>query len=163
MDPDNVNTQLDSPNHDDSEKPQDLPTPHILIRMISNRNSTELTIQLESISSHHPMTVTALLDSGATGLFIDADFVQAKNLTVQKLPQSMPIYNIDGSLNNHGSIKETVDLILRYQDHTERATFHVMALGGVPVILGHPWLSQHNPQVNWKTGEVIMSRCPSEC
>ena len=86
MDPDNVNTQLDSPNHDDSEKPQDLPTPHILIRMISNRNSTELTIQLESISSHHPMTVTALLDSGATGLFTDADFVQAKNLTVQKLP-----------------------------------------------------------------------------
>ena len=163
MDPDNVNTQLDSPNHDDSEKPQDLPTPHILIRMISNRNSTELTIQLESISSHHPMTVTALLDSGATGLFIDADFVQAKNLTVQKLPQSIPVYNIDGSLNNHGSIKETVDLILRYQDHTERATFHVTALGGVPVILGHPWLSRHNPQVNWKTGEVIMSRCPSEC
>ena len=163
MDPDNVNTQLDSPNHDDSEKPQDLPTPHILIRTISNRNSTELTIQLESISSHHPMTVTALLDSGATGLFIDADFVQAKNLTVQKLPRSIPIYNIDSSLNNHVSIKETVDLILHYQDHTERATFHVTALGGVPVILGHPWLSQHNPQVNWKTGEVIMSRCPSEC
>ena len=109
------------------------------------------------------MTVTALLDSGATGLFIDADFVQAKNLTVQRLPRSIPVYNIDGSLNVHGSIKETVDLILRYQDHTERATFHVTALGGVPVILGHPWLSKHNPQIDWTTGEVVMSRCPSEC
>ena len=141
-----------------------LTTPsHILIRSISNRNSTELEIQLESISSHHPMAVTALLDSGATGLFIDADFVHAKNLTVKSLPRSIPVYNIDGSLNQHGSVKETVDLILRYQDHTERATFHVTALGGVPVILGHPWLAQHNPQINWKTGEVIMSRCPSEC
>jgi transposase InsO family protein len=109
------------------------------------------------------MAVTALLDSGATGLFIDADFAQSKNLTTTRLPRSIPVYNIDGSLNHHGSVKETVDLILRYKDHTERATFYVTALGGVPVILGHPWLSQHNPQIDWTTGEVSMTRCPSDC
>ena len=149
------------------DKPEDskvLPTyPDTLIRTITNRNSTELKIFLESISSHHPMAVSALLDSGATGLFIDTEFVQAKNLTTTKLPRAIPVYNIDGSLNQHGSIKETVDLILRYQDHTERATFYVTALGGVPVILGHPWLTRHNPQIDWITGEVKMLRCPTEC
>jgi Reverse transcriptase (RNA-dependent DNA polymerase)/Retroviral aspartyl protease len=109
------------------------------------------------------LTVNALLDSGATGLFIDAEFVLAKNLTTNQLPKAIPVYNIDGSLNHLGAVKETVDLIIWYKDHTEWATFHVTALGGVPIILGHPWLAQHNPQINWKMGEVTMSHCPSSC
>jgi hypothetical protein len=132
-------------------------------RSISNKDSTELPIQLETISSHHPISVTALLDSGATAMFIDHDFVKSKNMTTDKLPRAISIFNIDGSQNSHGSIKETVDLIVRYQDHTERATFYVTSLGNVPVILGHPWLSAHNPQIDWKTGEVSMLRCPSTC
>ena len=31
------------------------------------------------------------------------------------------------------------------------------------VILGMPWLRHHNPEINWKTGEVKMIRCPEEC
>ena len=120
-------------------------------------------ILLESVSSHQPMAVEALLDSGATGLFIDSDFVQTKNLTTSKLDRPIPVYNIDGSLNQNGSIQESIDLIVRYQDHTERATFYVTMLGGVPVILGHPWLTRHNPQIDWTKGEVSMTRCPSEC
>jgi len=141
-----------------------LPNPEqVLVRTAAPRRSTELQIQLESIDSHHPMAVTALLDSGASGLFIDVDYVFAKNLTTNRLPRAVPVYNIDGTLNEHGSVKETVDLIVRYQDHTERATFFVTALGGVPVILGHPWLARHNPHINWRNGKVTMSGCPSEC
>ena len=28
------------------------------------------------------------------------------------------------------------------------------------MILGMPWLAAHNPEINWETGEVRMSRCP---
>jgi len=140
--------------------PEDVPR---LIRTISNRNSTELQIQIETVSSHHPISVKALLDSGATGLFIDKDFVRAKNMSVNRLPRAIPVYNIDGTLNQRGSVREAVDLILRYKDHTERTTFYVTALGGVAIILGHPWLSRHNPQIDWTSGEVTMSRCPSDC
>jgi len=31
------------------------------------------------------------------------------------------------------------------------------------VILGMPWLAHHNPEINGKTGEVKMTRCPDEC
>jgi len=26
-----------------------------------------------------------------------------------------------------------------------------------------PWLAAHNPEINWKTGEVKMIRCPPLC
>ena len=25
------------------------------------------------------------------------------------------------------------------------------------------WLAHHNPEIDWKTGEVKMTRCPEEC
>jgi len=31
------------------------------------------------------------------------------------------------------------------------------------VILGMLWLARHNPEINWKTGKVKMTRCPEEC
>ena len=31
------------------------------------------------------------------------------------------------------------------------------------VILGMLWLAHHNPEINWRTGEVKMTRCPEEC
>ena len=30
------------------------------------------------------------------------------------------------------------------------------------VILGMPWLAHYNPEINWKTGEVKIMRCPEE-
>ena len=31
------------------------------------------------------------------------------------------------------------------------------------VILGMPWLKRHNPEIDWKTEEVKMTRCLEEC
>jgi len=37
---------------------------------------------------------------------------------------------------------------------------NVCNLGKTKVILGMPWLQVHNPEINWETGEVKMTRCP---
>ena len=29
--------------------------------------------------------------------------------------------------------------------------------------MGMPWLKRHNPEIDWKTREVKMTRCPDEC
>ena len=31
------------------------------------------------------------------------------------------------------------------------------------MILGISWLRCHNPEIDWRTGEVKMTRCPEEC
>ena len=54
---------------------------------------------------------------------------------------------------------EVVGLILKYKNHSEKAYFAVTSLGSQKVIMGHTWLQKHNPDINWVTGEVNMSRC----
>ena len=87
-------------------------TDFILIRSNRLKHSTEIPLQLESVDSHYPFDTKALLDSGAMGLFIDDTYVKARNLTRNRLPRAIRVYNIDGTLNEHGSIRETVDLIV---------------------------------------------------
>ena len=58
---------------------------------------------------------------------------------------------------------EVVDLILQYQQHAKQTLFAVTSLGKRDVILGYPWLRQHNPEINWQTQEVKLSRCPNRC
>jgi hypothetical protein len=79
------------------------------------------------------------------------------------LQRPIPVYNVDGTLNEAGSIKEVVDLVLRFKDHSERVPFAVTNLGKQDLILGFPWLREHNPEVNWRTGEIKMSRCSQHC
>ena len=73
------------------------------------------------------------------------------------------MYNVDGSLNEAGSITEAVTLLLCYKNHSERTTFCVTNLGKQKLLLGHSWLRKHNPEINWETGEVKMSQCPPNC
>jgi len=101
--------------------------------------------------------------SGATGEFIDRHYAKSNRLHTQKLSEPIPVYNVDGTLNEAGSIIEVVDLILRYWNHLERTLFAVTGLGKQKLILWHSWLQKHNPEIDWVTGEVKMSRCPPCC
>ncbi len=38
-----------------------------------------------------------------------------------------------------------------------------MSVGQDAIILGHTWLAEHNPDINWHTGEVKMTHCPEYC
>ena len=39
----------------------------------------------------------------------------------------------------------------------------VCNLGKTEVILGMPWLTAHNPEIDWEKGEVKMTHCPPIC
>ena len=104
-----------------------------------------------------------VVDSGATGRFIDRNYVKANRLTTRTLSVPIPVRNVDGTPNEAGAIMEVVDLILRYENHSERTLFVVTGLGNQHLILGHAWLKKHNPEINWVTGEVEMSRCSAQC
>jgi hypothetical protein len=41
--------------------------------------------------------------------------------------------------------------------------FFVTELGRKNMIVGKMWLKLHNPQINWKTGKMEFTRCPSTC
>ena len=81
----------------------------------------------------------------------------------RRLSSPIPVFNVDGTPNENGMIREVVELVLRFRDHTERALFAVTNIGRQDIILGYTWLRQHNPEIDWVTKEVSMSRCPSIC
>ena len=58
---------------------------------------------------------------------------------------------------------DIVELNLRYQNHAERVFYAVTNLGKQNVIMGHTWLGKHNPDINWVTGDIKMSRCSGRC
>ena len=71
-------------------------------------------IEGQSVDTGCPLAIDALLDSGATGMFIDIEFVWAERLKTHYLPHAIPVYNIDGT-PNEAVIKEEVDLICAYR------------------------------------------------
>jgi hypothetical protein len=77
--------------------------------------------------------------------------------------QFLKTTHIDGTANEDGAVTEVVDLILRYKTHSEWTLFTVSNLEKQKLILRHSWLHKHNPEINWETGEVKMSRCPPWC
>ena len=146
-----------------SESPLSSIPERVYIMSLKPKFSTHLSINLRAMDTGKRFLINALLDSGATGLFLDVKFVKYHNLNTRKLPRAIPVYNVDGTLNKGGSIYEEVDLVMDFQNHTEKATFAVCDLGDKTAIIGHTWLWLHNPDVDWKTGEVQFTRCPPEC
>jgi len=116
-----------------------------------------LPIEVSTTNTSEVHSVKALLDSGATGNFIDRDFVQTKGINTRSISRPIPVYNVDGSPNKAGQISEVVDVVLRYKTHSERTLLAVSSLGKQNMILGYTWLKDHNPEVDWQTGKVQMN------
>src|SRR5882672_6734662 len=83
------------------------------------QSGMELPLCIHTIGSNTPLLINALINLGATGQFIDVDYVRSKNLCTQCLPRAIPVYNVDGTLNDAGYITEVVDLMVHYGDHSE--------------------------------------------
>ena len=70
---------------------------------------------------------------------------------------------MDGFFNREGLIENTVEVNIYYKGHTERTEIDVIGGQKWLVILGMSWLACHNSEIDWRIGEVKMTRCPEEC
>jgi len=120
-------------------------------------------VGLEKLESHEGVAVKALLDSGATGLFMDMTFAREKGFKMEKLKNPLLVKNVDGTVNVEGAIMHQVECNMFFKGHVERARMDMCNLGKTEVILGIPWLATHNPEIDWEKEEVEMTCCPSIC
>ena len=125
--------------------------------------SLVIKVEIQTTDTAEVKSGPALIDCGATCQFMDHDYVEWNMLTTWKLRRAIPVFNVDGSPNEAGSITEIVDVILHYKEQMERTSFMVISLGKQDIILGFTWLQEHNPEINWQTQEVVMSQCPARC
>ena len=120
-------------------------------------------IELERVNTQEGITVEVLLNSGATGLVMSSEFARKQEFKLKKLKRLIYIRNVNGTLNKEGPIESTVEVNIYYQGHQERMEIDVIRGQKWSIILEMPWLAYHNPEIDWKMGEVKMIRCPEEC
>src|SRR6266446_879144 len=140
-----------------------VPLPAIYVLPKNSPCSLNIQVELTSLTSLASISTSVLLDSGATGMFINRSFVQKHQLETTPLPQPILVHNINGSLNENRSVMEEVHVTLRFGHHSKRAHLTVTNLGQQTVIIGHSWLTLHNPEVDWVSQKVLMMRCPPSC
>ena len=119
-----------------------------------------LEVGIEKLDNHKGVAVKALLDSGATEIFVDKKFVEEHSFRLEKLDRPVEVKNVDGTSNSGGNITHELECNVFYRGHYERLRMDICNLGRTKMILGIPWLAAHNPEINWETGEVRMLRCP---
>jgi len=94
----------------------------------------------------------AMVDSGATGLFMNRQFAEAKGVKRLRLLKPIQVFNIDGTPNQAGSIQEFARLAMTVDGHKHWVDFLITDIGGEDLILGLPWLRRLNPTIDWSKG-----------
>ena len=146
----------------ETSKPADTPseTEKRISKLLQERvfwRSTYVPIQVHTVDSNHPLVMKALIDCGAMAEFINHEFVCAHELQTYPILHPIGLYNTDRSPNEIGKITKAINLVIQYKGHRSRSIFYVSSIGHKAIILGHTWLAEYNPDINWHTGEVKMT------
>ena len=134
-------------------------------QFVKGKGGNQLTIpvQLTMTNLNRTIATKALVDSGCVGSCIDREFVQLHKLPTEPAIIPIPVYNADGSINSDGSIREFVTIRLKVGDHAELVRLAVTRIDSASIFLGHDWLKEHNPTINWTDGSLVFDRCPKSC
>jgi len=130
------------------------------VRTLRPKQELMISIGLCTMDMHCMVDVKVLLNSGTTGMFIDKKFAEGNGIVMRLLDKPIRVHNVDGTLNQGGSITHEDTLMLSHKGHKEKAVFEVCDLGKSTVIIGYTWLQKHNPTIDWKTSDIKFTRCP---
>jgi hypothetical protein len=120
-------------------------------------------VEIQSTDTAVKRCTQALIDCGATGCFIDIEWAKLNNVPTCPLSKPILVYNVDNTANDASMITDIADIIICYENHSECTQLAITCLEKQSLILGYNWLCNHNPEINWQTKDVKMSRCPLQC
>jgi hypothetical protein len=100
------------------------------------------------------VAATMLVDCGASGNFIDEEFITQHGIATEKLDskETSIVRLANGTIVNID--RKVKDASVSCGPYASRLDFTVMKLNGYHVILGLPWLIKERPLVEWHTGTV---------
>lgn len=113
-------------------------------------NFASLLLHVEGID------VAAMIDSGATSVFVNHQFVDKNKVVTYKLFKPIAVHNVDGTSNKAGYIEKWCRLRLWTGTYNKVVDFLITDLSSEDMILGLPWLREVNPTINWESGDVTI-------
>ena len=97
-----------------------------------------LDIGIKKVDTHKGIIVKALLDSGATRIFMDRKIAKKHGFKIRKLERLLKVKNVDRTENSGGNITYQVEVNIFYKNHVERMRMDVCNLEKTKMILEMP-------------------------
>lgn len=108
-----------------------------------------------------------LIYSRSSGNFISSHFLFQIHLPRQKNATHYQITTIQEKTLGKGLVHyRTPDVVLQIEClHNKQFFFLPLKVSMVDIVLGCPWLPQHQPVINWNSGEILKwsEYCIKEC
>src|ERR1700726_702205 len=105
-----------------------------------------------------------MIDSGATGNFINSHFLRSYFEPSTVSSKSSPYYlaMADGKQK---IVSRQCLTQLKIQEHHEHLSLDSTILHSYPIILGIPWLKQHDPWIHWSSHQITFNSpyCLTKC
>ena len=136
---------------------------YFTISTIDRRLRRHLVFPVTISDGKTTLKAKAMLDSGASSIFINESFVRKHGIRTQELEHPIMLRNADNSTNAIGYITREASLRFEVNGHVEELRAAVANIGDDEVIVGIDWLRHHNPQIDWTLDEVSFTRCPPKC
>jgi hypothetical protein len=115
----------------------------------TDQSSLKIDTSLKATLTGHRHQVKALINLGAKFQFLDVNFIYDNAIPSTKLPQPIPVYNVDGMENQAGTITHVVDASLFLWNHSECTLFTVTNFSDQQMLLGYNWLVNYNFEIDW--------------
>jgi hypothetical protein len=104
--------------------------------------------------------IVALIDSGATKNFLNLSYAKWLRLPIKALKTPQKLYNVNGAENKAGELRYYTDLETRMGNTATKLRFFLSNLGEHKAILGYPWFTAVQPNIDWKRGWIDHTQLP---
>jgi len=130
-----------------------------------DNDKDHIMVKIQLDGEKESVTINAMIDSGATEDFIDREVCNKHGIKMIKAKNPREIYLADGKPSAMGPVTHMTKVPMDISSHRELATFQVANLQNHEVILGMPWLREHNPTIDWSDKRITFNseRCTTWC
>ncbi|EPZ35101.1 hypothetical protein O9G_005411 [Rozella allomycis CSF55] len=112
-----------------------------------------------SVQSDYFDNTKALVDTGASSVFMDESFARAHNVPIIKKEHMEKVETLNHAKVGTGMIKYISDVILcRLDNIVVPISFNIIESRNHPIILGMSILSVLEPEINWKINQIQFNK-----
>jgi hypothetical protein len=127
-------------------------------------NIALLELNTRIIGKRSKAAARTLIDSGATGNFINQKYAEEIGIATFNLENPM---TLKGANNSESSLRKYTNITLGMQDnsqqyHEEKIQCYIGKIGTHDILLGMPWLRKHNPEIDWVNYKIYLHNKPKE-
>jgi hypothetical protein len=101
-----------------------------------------------------------LVDSGATENFMNLTYTKWLQLPIKQLNEPRKLLNVNGMENKSGKLRYYTDLLVQTRKVHTKLCFYLSDLGEQKAILGYPWFTAMQPNIDWKRGWIDYTQLP---